>query len=207
MERRLEDIPSTQQAALASMGFVLVGIAAVVTLHVVRSDVDPVRQVLSEYANGPWGELMTLAFYALGAACLALALGVRATMDLGGPQRALPALLGLAGCGLLVSGAFEVERPSVPDTLQETVHSYGSVAAFVLIITAMILLWVACRSDPRWRSFRGLALALAAIGTVTGIASPLVDGSPWTGIAQRVLAVTVALWLLLTAWRVQSSGR
>jgi uncharacterized protein DUF998 len=198
--------PAERSAAVA-IGFVFVGLACVAALHVMRTDVDPVRQVLSEYANGRWGELMSVAFYALGAACLAVAFGLRATMTLRGALRSLPPLLALAGCGLIISGVFEVERPAVPDTLQESVHSYGSVAAFVLLIAAMVLLWVACRRDPKWRGFAGPALLLGATGTAAGVASPLVDGSPFTGIAQRILAVTVALWLLLAAWQVRRTGR
>jgi hypothetical protein len=37
---------------------------AMVVLHVVRTDLDPVRQVMSEYANGRFGWFMTAAFYA-----------------------------------------------------------------------------------------------------------------------------------------------
>jgi hypothetical protein len=40
-------------------------------LHVVRTDLDPVRQVMSEYANGRFGWFMTAAFYAMGLACVA----------------------------------------------------------------------------------------------------------------------------------------
>ena len=40
--------------------------ACVATLHVVSPDLEPRSRRLSEYANGPYGYLMTLAFLALG---------------------------------------------------------------------------------------------------------------------------------------------
>ena len=41
-------------------------------LHVLRGDMDPMRRVMSEYANGSYGLLMTLAFYAFGLSALLL---------------------------------------------------------------------------------------------------------------------------------------
>ena len=59
--------------SLAAILLVLGYFGAMVMLHVVRTDLDPVRQVMSEYANGRFGWFMTAAFYAMGLACVALA--------------------------------------------------------------------------------------------------------------------------------------
>lgn len=44
----------------------------VMLLHLFRGDVDPVRRVMSEYANGTHGLIMTVVFYAFGLSSLAL---------------------------------------------------------------------------------------------------------------------------------------
>ena len=59
----------------ASLGVLILAAACVggvVVLHLGRPDLDPLSHVLSEYANGPFGAVMTAVFYAVGAACLAL---------------------------------------------------------------------------------------------------------------------------------------
>lgn len=96
----------------ASLGALLLAgacVAGVIALHLRRPDLDPLHHVLSEYANGPFGVIMTAVFSGVGAACIALG----------------------------------------------------------------------------WRS-------------------PLADGMSWTGMAQRVLAGTVVVWLALTARRVRT---
>lgn len=149
---------------------------------------------------------MTAVFYAMGLACLALGWRLRSAVAWHGVTRAVPALLMLAGVALAVAGVFEVGLPGEPDTTAETIHSDASIGAFVLLIVAMSLFVVASGRDRRWRSFRPTAAGLAAVAVVAGALSPFVDGSAWTGVAQRVLAAAVLAWVLLTALRVRANA-
>jgi len=117
---------------------------------------------------------------------------------------ATPALLLVAGVGMVAAGVFEVGLPGAPDTVDETVHSLASIGAFVAVVVAMALFAVACRYDPDWTGFRPAATALAGLAIIAAALSPLADATPWTGVAQRVLAGTVVVWLLLTARRVRT---
>lgn len=63
--------------SLAVIILVAAAFAGVVILHVVRTDFDPVRDVVSGYANGRFGNLMTSAFYALGVGSIVLAFRLR----------------------------------------------------------------------------------------------------------------------------------
>jgi len=67
------------------------GLALVVALHVLRPDVDPIRDDVSLYAVGPFGTLMAAAFIALpGPSCwprAACSPGVRSGMP--SPPRAI----------------------------------------------------------------------------------------------------------------------
>jgi di/tricarboxylate transporter len=83
---------------------------AMVVLHIVRTDLDPVRQVMSEYANGRFGWFMTAAFYAMGLACVALAVRLGRAIVRRRLSVALRVLLGLGGLGLILAG---VSRSSV----------------------------------------------------------------------------------------------
>ena len=50
--------------AVICIGVTFVGI---MVLHAVRSDVDPLHDVMSHYANGSRGPVMSIVFYAFGA--------------------------------------------------------------------------------------------------------------------------------------------
>ena len=180
--------------------------AAMVLLHAVRTDLDPVRQVMSEYANGRFGWFMTAAFYAIGLACVALALRLGRAMVRRAMSVVVRVLLGLGGVGLILAGIFEVERPAVPDTIQEVIHSDATLTAFTLIIAAMLLFAVLCRWDPRWHDFRGVATVLAIVAAMAGAFSPFAGQTTWSGLAQRVLGATVVAWLLLCAWHIRFGG-
>lgn len=192
--------------SLAAILLAALCVAAVAALHLLRTDLDPVGQVMSEYANGPFGVVMTLAFYALGLACLALGWRLRSALTGSAAARVLPWLLALAGAGLLLAGVFEVERPDVADSIGEAIHSLSSVAAFVLLVAAMAVLAVACRRDPSWRSFSATAVALAATGVIAAAASPAADLTPFAGVAQRLLGLVVVAWLLLVARRIRRNA-
>ncbi|MGH2736324.1 MAG: DUF998 domain-containing protein, partial [Actinomycetota bacterium] len=126
-------------ASLVAIILALLCFGAVMLLHVVRGEIDPMRRVMSEYANGSHGPVMTVVFYAFGVSSLAMAVRLRRAFRHRGVSRLVSVLLGLAGVSLVASGVFEVERPLVPDTLEEVIHSNATVAAFVLLIAAMLI--------------------------------------------------------------------
>lgn len=190
-------------ASLAVIILVSAGFAGVILLHFLRTDLDPVREVMSAYANGSFGLVMTVAFYALGLAAVLLSVRLPRATPRTAVARAVTALLAVGGVGLILAGVFEVERPLIPDTIEEIIHSNAAIGAFVLLIVAMLLFTIVCRSDPRWRGFFVIAVSLAAVATVAAAFSPIADKTPLTGIAQRTLGLTVFAWLLLVALRIR----
>ena len=83
----------------------VIGIAAasvgVTIMHAARSDVDPLRTVMSHYANGSRGPVMSVVFYAFGATAIALGFRLRSAIDRHGVTKAFPVLLWLAGASLI----------------------------------------------------------------------------------------------------------
>lgn len=190
-------------ASLVVIIAVAVAFSGVMILHAVRSDLDPLRDVMSHYANGSKGPLMSIVFYAFGASALALAFRLRTAIDRSGVTRAFPLLMALAGCALIAAGIFEVDRPLAPQTVQEVIHSNSAVAAFVMLIVAMLLFSLACRSDERWWSLRWASLGLAVTAAVAAVATQFARGSTWSGGVQRLLAGSVLAWILLTTLHVR----
>ena len=193
-------------ASLGALVLALACVGGVVVLHVRRPDLDPLDHVLSEYANGPLGVVMTAVFYGVGVACAALGWRLRHALRWQGVTVATPTLLISAGVGMIIAGAFEVGLPGAPESIDETIHSLASIGAFVALVAAMALFAIACGGDPDWVGFRPTAIALAGVAIAAAALSPLADATPWTGVAQRVLAGTVVLWLVLTARRVRSGA-
>ena len=117
---------------------------------------------MSHYANGsgrPGDEHRVLRLrrcrrWPSGSAC-----GRRSTGG-GSPGRSR-ACSGWPGSCLILAGVFEVDRPLAPQTVQEVIHSNSAVAAFVLLIVAMLLFSLACWGDDRWWSVRRVSLGLA----------------------------------------------
>ena len=134
-------------ASLAAIILALLCFSAVMLLHVARGDIDPLRRVMSDYANGSQGPIMTVVFYAFGLSSLALAFRLRKAIPPTLVARAVPVLMALAGVSLIAAGVFEVERPLVPDTVEEVIHSNASIAAFVLLISSMLLFSFVCWTD------------------------------------------------------------
>lgn len=193
-------------ASLVATVLALLCFFGVVLLHLFRGDVDPVRQVMSEYANGTHGLIMTVVFYAFGLSTLAMAFRLSRAIDRRWAAILIPVLLGVAGISLIASGVFEVERPFVPDTLEEIVHSNASVTAFVLIITSMLLFSAASRGDARWRGFRVTSTVLAVVASAAAVATLLTPQTGWSGAVQRLLALSVLLWLVLAAFHLRSKN-
>ena len=190
-------------ASLVAVLAIAVTFIGIMTMHAVRSDVDPLREVMSHYANGSRGP---------GDEHRVLRLRRRRPRprvpapDRDRPPRrhsAFPILLGLAGICLIAAGVFEVDRPLAPQTIQEMIHSNSAVAAFVMLIVAMLLFSLACRGDERWWSVRWMSLGLAVTAAVAAIGTQVLVGSSLSGAVQRLLAGAVLVWFLLVTVQVR----
>ena len=55
-----------------------------------RSDIDPLHDVMSHYANGSDGPVMSIVFYAFGLSALALGFRLRTAIDRRGDHHGVP---------------------------------------------------------------------------------------------------------------------
>ena len=158
---------------------------------------------MSKYANGSHGPVMSIVFYAFGAAAIALGFRLRTAIDHRGITRAFPLLLGLAGLALITAGVFEVDRPLAPHTVEEAIHSYSAVVAFILLVVAMMLFSLACRGDERWWPVRWLSLGLTLVAALAAVGTQLAGVTTGSGAVQRLLGASVLAWFALTATHVR----
>jgi hypothetical membrane protein len=176
--------------------------AGVVTLHFLRPDYSPVHHVVSDYANGPYGWLMTVSFLALGVGCLALAVG----LSQAGPNR-LAAVIGIVFLAFVALGCFgaplfPIDPPGERASQTGVIHAFIVVTSFGFMVLASLLLSVSFRRDTRWRPYRRVALILA-VAYVLAYALHFAathTGSAFVGVTNRLSLVAMLAWLLTSAF-------
>jgi hypothetical protein len=172
--------------AAATAVFDLVVLAV---LHVLRTDVDPASDPVSNYVIGDYGTLKVLATLAVGLSALALT----AALHLTGPRRSMVGLVLLAVFGLakVVQAFFPIDV-GTETTTSGSIHNVLGTVAFVALPVAAVLL---SRSRGRDEMVTAVLLAVAMVAVLV---SNTVGGD---GIAQRVFLVLSSTWVLVTAFR------
>jgi hypothetical protein len=199
---------SPRASGSLAIGCFAVVLAAIVSLHLLRPDFDPVTHRLSEYAIGPYGYLMTAAFLF---ACLGLlALGhtvwhtVRHSFWTG------------VACGAMIAAA-------VADGLMAffVADPYGPNAAGLVVVTTSgrmhdllalshAFFWslavgatpFALLADPKWRRFAFVSFGAGAL-VAAGMAVRTFSGMVMLGLTQRVWIAGVLLWSLTHALKLR----
>ena len=187
--------------ALIAIGGIIYFIVAVVVLHFLRPEYNPINHAVSNYAVGPYGYLMTAAFYVLALSVFALALGLFRSTALINLSRIAVLLLFLASCGMVIMGIFpgDVHALHPPATITGIIHWTAAGISFLSIMIAAFLLSSSFKSDERWQEFRlpCFLLALAIVGALLLYGILALVG--WIGIGQRIYIAVCLVWLLVLA--------
>lgn len=178
-----------------SLGGVAVFLIAVAALHLLDSSRSPDTHVISEYANGRYGWLLTAALLSWGLSLLAAsAWSVRRLQP--PARRAVAALLLVATAGIVTAAVFRTQAVAgaVPEgterTLTGQLHDAGAgVATLALFVAAA----VAGATERTRSSFGRISLAVVIFAVVVQ-ASLLVVGHEVGGIRQRSLVLTACAW-------------
>lgn len=202
---------SDRKAATAAAGALcLFGYfsVALIALHFVRPDYTPIDHMISDYAVGRAGWLMTTAFVALGCGCLGLSLGLWRL----GPKTVSATigrlLLMVAFLGLMVTAAFPTDLETAKDTPHGTIHTVSFLVNIVSITVAALTLSLSFGAEPRWKSARlpSLLLVVALMGAFVVQYLTLHRGAPY-GYTNRAFVFTVISWLVFVAFRLGKVAR
>ncbi|MGE5139332.1 MAG: DUF998 domain-containing protein [Rudaea sp.] len=177
-------------------------LAAAFALQLLHPEIDPVRLTVSQYATGPHGFLLTIAFLVSGINLFALLIGIWAA-----PwrrSRLEPALLAVAAiCACLVSiFPADIYRPGAHLSAAGLLHRALAGLAFACLTLVALRtsrqIWVTEKRRTLKRLIRasavGLALAIAIDIAVLAL------GLPIGGLGERIVILFAALWLLLMAF-------
>ena len=179
-------------------------VVLIAALHFLSPEFDPIQRRTSEYAVGPYGYLMTSAFFALSVSTWAQVIGLRRDLSKPARSRLGLGLLGVFGIGLLVAAAFPPDLEGAPQTLPGTVHTINGALTFLSVVVGANLVSRKLKHDHKWQPTHRIASVVALIMIpvflATGAAAARETGG---GIAQRILLVTIAAWLVLIAMRLR----
>ena len=206
--------------SLASGALFVILLAA---LHIVKPDLDPSWSVVSEYALGEYGWIMTIAFLSLGICAVSLFVAIRSQVQtLGGRIGLIFLLVGAAGP--ILAAIFPMDPITTPAdaiTTQGAIHSMGAMLSDGILIAATLLTVSLGRKNPDWRTVRMpliLALILAWVAAVAFTGSMMVllprnGGQLGPNVAvgwqSRLVMLAYAAWLMTAAWsalRVRARG-
>lgn len=172
-------------------------------LQFLRPDLDPIRQPASRYAIGPYGFLMTTAFFMMSVASWSLVVALSRGMAQPVRSRMGFALFALWGFGVLVAMIFPMDVERTQRTLAGIIHDVSGPLAFLWMSAGVLLISRRFRQDEKWSPFYGPALVLSLllwagyIGTFLSFVFQL----DFLGAVQRLTLAVLVIWMVLTASR------
>ena len=185
------------EAAIVCFGYFS---AALVLLHVLRPDYTPVDHMISDYAVGRFGWVMTTAFLAISAGCLALGLGLAAAGPKSAAGRITVLLLWIMAAGLLVTALFPTDLEAAVSTRTGDIHTVSFQVNVSSLILCAFVFAVSCRQSEAWRGYRWIALGFA-VALLAGFVAQFLTlhrGAPY-GLMNRLLVTLMMAWFLATA--------
>ena len=186
---------STRTSAAVAIACFLVVLGALLALHLLRPEFDPLTHRLSEYAIGPYGFLMTLAFAAAGLGLLALGHtvwhGVRHSFWI---VLACAAMVAAAAAdGLMAFFVADPYGPHAVVTVSGRVHDVLALSHAFCWSVAIGATPLGLFADPKRRRFAPVSLALSGL-VVLGMAVRTFSGLNLLGLTQRLWIGGVLLW-------------
>jgi Protein of unknown function (DUF998) len=145
-------------AARLSIGAAAATLLLLASLHVLSPAFDPSFRMVSEYALGQYGWVLSLMFLAWGISAWALAIALWSLVN----TRA-----GKAGLWLLVMAGLGEAMASVFDITHDTGHSIAGVLGMGGFPIAALLLSVSLGRTQPWRGAKSLLLWLANLNWIS----------------------------------------
>lgn len=206
-----------ETAAWVAILTTVAAISALASLHVLSPEFAPSWRMISEYALGRYGWMLSLMFLLWGVSSWALAISIRSQVATNAGKLGLLFLV-IAGIGEALASVFDVSHP--------VGHGIAGLLGVIGFPIAALLLSVALRRNETWRetgrellwianlSWISVVLLMATLGIMTtqlmrANAGHLPQHAPkflppgvlaLDGWADRLIVLTNCVWVLLAAW-------
>lgn len=169
-------------------------------LHALRTDLSVVNDYVSDYANGSWAPLFTVATLVHGVGNLAIAAGLGNALGSAPAARAGVLLFTVAALGLFVAAIFPTDQADASQTVTGLMHRVAATGSFAVELVALALLGLAFGADAAWRRYLRLSRTLtvvAAIMLAWLFVAILAEWPP--GLPERAALLTFTVWEFTTA--------
>jgi hypothetical protein len=185
-------------AVTAVLWFGIIGL-----LHLIRPELDPRTRMISEYACGPGGWIMQLAFLCTSVSCWSLAAATWTLQPVFGTALLIVCGFGFAGAGIFVTDpVLPIERTQ---TLSGTLHIvFAFTVMLIFPVMATCVSWnVSGHAVGGMSRAWLLALAASTWGGLLGFVAATVNSFRRTGTSigyfERILVLAYTAWLTVAA--------
>lgn len=196
-----------------ALGFIIL----LALLHLIKPELAPSWNFISEYEVGRFGWVMQLAFLSLGLSCLFMVLALWKPLNLAGKTGLL--MLLLSAIGMIIAAVCKTDALNTPVELQTQAGKLHQLGAMLdQVPFAAILITIALFRKKEWKLNRGLLILLMLLvwfGFVFFVGSVKAyfpaDGkfgpNVPVGWQNRLMILTQAAWLWITATQVRIAIR
>jgi Protein of unknown function (DUF998) len=187
-----------KRRALSAIACFIAFFAINSALHILRTDYDPLRRQLSEYALGSYGYLFSASLFLLAFGSALVQANLRHQISQSRPTQWGLRFLLLWCIGTVTAGVFPTDPNGIPVSIPGVLHGLGATLAFGSFLIAAWLLTLHMRTDPKWRTAYSAFLMLILIATLLfgfwGLPDSLRGGG------EKVFVSAVVIWLMCLAW-------
>jgi len=188
-------------AARLSLAASLAALVSLAGLHILSPEFDPSRRVVSEYAFGHYGWVLSLMFFTWGLSSWTLAFAIRSQARTLGGKIGLVFLVA-AGIGEAMASVFDVRRPELHGLAGAIgVPSLPIAAILISVSLGRMQAWSSRKTVLLWTAnltWMSLALMIAGMLTLThkigGLRVPI-------GWPNRLLIAIYSAWVMIVAWQ------
>lgn len=169
---------------------------------VLRDDLDPVLNYISEYAVGPGGWGMQIGFALLAVGSLNLTVGFFRSDQSPNGGRRVGTFLGLWTIAVIIAGAFRVDLQGTPITTVGVVHLLASLVGFVALTIGMAIAGFRFRANDAWQPLAKPTLVVAVLTALAFVLEvSLFSSLGWVGVGQWLLFIVAGGWLAGVGWQ------
>lgn len=188
---------------MASAGVFAFG-AIILLLHALESESNPTEHMVSEYALGDHGFLLTTAAILLALGSAALAVGLQRALR---PKPFTPTvLLAIWSAGAVIAGLFNTDpKGTVETSTNGEIHTFAVSVAVLALTCAAFLFGQHFQRDANWRSKASATRWWALAMLLTTVATMLAAESEVGGIVQRIWITVLIGWLAFVANHLRSA--
>jgi len=207
---------TSKNAAWALLIFGVVYFVLLLTLHIIKPEIDPTWRFISEYAIGQYGWMMTLTFICIAGSQLSLFVAVRTQIKTIVGYAGL-FLLMVSAIGILIAAAFQTDPINTnPEAMTESgsMHILGAsldwtpfATLFISLSLARTRFWFAKRRQLLTAS--SVAIFLTMVFIICTVTAPYGKFGPgvYAGFVGRLLILSYLVYFWIVSVHIIKSGR